>query len=78
MNQVKVLNIRVIPRSGRNEVKADAAGTLRVYLTRPAEKGLANRQLIGVLAKYLGLKKYQLRIIRGESSRNKAVEVSDG
>lgn len=77
MNKARVLNIRVTPRSGRNEVKEDG-GALRVYLTRPAEKGQANKQLIGVLAEHLGLKKYQLKIIRGEGSRNKVVEVSDG
>ncbi len=74
MSKGKILNIRVIPRSGRNEVKQEGA-SLRVYLTRAPEKGLANKQLIELLADYLGVKKYQVRIIRGESSRNKAVEV---
>jgi uncharacterized protein (TIGR00251 family) len=70
-----VLRIRVIPRASRNLVKQEE-GHLKVYLTSPAQEGLANAQLVKLLAEHFGVKKYQVRIIRGEKSRDKEVQIS--
>ena len=71
-----ILDVRVSPKASRNLVKQEA-GVLKVYLMRPAQDGLANRQLIEVLAQYLKVKKYQIKIIKGEACRNKIIEVAD-
>ena len=71
-----ILSVRVQPKSSRNLVKQEN-GTLKVCLTKPAESGLANAQLIELLAKHLKVKKYQLKIVKGFSSRNKLIEISD-
>lgn len=68
------LNIRVVPKASRNLVKEEDKG-LKVYLTRPAQDGLANEQLIVLLSEYLKVKKYQLKIIKGHKSRDKLIEV---
>ena len=68
-----VLNIRVYPKAGRNQVKEEN-GLLKVYLTQPAHDGLANKQLIELLSAHLKLKRYRIRIIKGERSRNKVIE----
>jgi len=69
-----VLAVKVIPRSSRNLVKEEN-GRLKVYLTRAPLEGLANAQLIAVLSEHFKLKKYQIRIIQGEKSRNKVIEI---
>jgi len=69
-----ILDIRVIPKASRNLVKEENS-KIKVYLTKPAEDGLANEQLIELLGKYFKVRKYQIRIIRGEKSRNKSVEI---
>jgi hypothetical protein len=66
--------IRVIPKASRNKVQEES-GSLKVYVTKPAQDGLANDQVLELLAKYLKVKKYQLKIIQGEKSRNKVIEV---
>ena len=71
-----ILNIRVSPKSSRNLVQEES-GNLRVYVTRPAEDGLANAMAIELLADYFHLKKYEISIIKGEKSRNKSVQVPD-
>jgi len=71
-----ILKIRVRPKSSRNLVKEEAGG-IKVYLTKPAVDGLANSQLIELLAKYLRVKKYQLKIIKGDKSRDKLVEYEE-
>ena len=71
-----ILNIRVIPGASRNLVKNES-GHLKIYLTKPPVDGLANKQLIGLLSKYLKIKKYQIKIIKGKRSRNKSIEIPD-
>ena len=69
-----VLNIRVSTQASRNLVKEEGLG-LKVYLTKPAREGLANDQLIELLARYFKVKKYQITIIKGEHSKNKLVRI---
>jgi uncharacterized protein (TIGR00251 family) len=71
-----ILNVRVIPKSSRNLIKEENR-TFKVYLTRPAQDGLANAQLIDLLSDYLHIKKYQIKIIKGQKSRDKLVEIND-
>jgi len=69
-----ILNIRVIPKSSRNLIKEEN-NSFKVYLTRPAHSGLANKQLIELLAEHLNLKKYQIKIIQGGKSRDKVIKI---
>ncbi len=70
------INIRVVPRSSRVEVKP-VNGIFKVCLTKPAVDGQANTQLIEVLAEHFRVKKYQVEIIRGLNSRNKIINIED-
>jgi uncharacterized protein (TIGR00251 family) len=72
-----ILHVRVVPKSSRTAVKQEEA-EWKVYLTKPAQDGLANEQLREVLSEHLKVKKYRIRIIKGEKSRNKIIEVDDG
>lgn len=47
----------------------------KVYVTAPPEDGKANKKLIELLAEHFGVAKSQVRIIKGEISRNKIVEI---
>ena len=67
--------IKVFPSSGKNLVKKQEDGTFKVYLTKPPLKGKANQQLIKIFAEYIGVKEYQVEIIKGERGRNKIVRV---
>lgn len=69
-----ILNIRVIPKSNRNLIKKEN-DYLKVYLTNPAQEGLANKQLIELLAEHLNVKKRQIRIVKGEKCRDKLIEI---
>ena len=69
-----ILNIRVVPRASRNLVKKEGE-RLKAYLTRPAEDGQANAQLIELLSDYLQVKKYRIKIIKGDKSREKVIEI---
>ncbi len=70
-----IFNIRVYPKAGRNLIKEENS-CLKAYLSQAPHDGLANKQLIELLAKHLKVKKYQIKIIKGEKSRNKVIEIS--
>ncbi len=71
-----ILQVRVSPKASRNLVKEENGG-FKVYLTKPAQDGLANEQCINLLSEHLKVKKYQLKIIKGDKSRNKLVEITE-
>ncbi|MBI2125592.1 DUF167 domain-containing protein [Candidatus Woesearchaeota archaeon] len=66
-----LLGLKVIPHSGRTELKEDN-GKLKLYLKSAPEKGKANTELIKFFKKNHQL---SVRIKSGESSREKVIEV---
>ena len=71
------LAIRVTPNAKRNEISEFLDdGTIRIRLTAPPVDGKANSALIEFLSKVLGVKRSDIEIIAGETSRNKLVSVS--
>ena len=59
----------------RDEVAGVIDGTVIVFVSAPAHEGRANRATCRLLAKHLGLAQSRLRILHGQSSRDKLVEV---
>ncbi len=68
------LTVRVIPRARRNAVEPQADGTCRVYTTAAPADGDANAAVIKMLAKHLGVPKSTIKIIRGQTARDKVLE----
>jgi uncharacterized protein (TIGR00251 family) len=72
---VKRISVKVLPRSSQNKVVAEKE-IFKVKLTAPPVGGAANEALIKVLAEYFDVKKSQIKIISGNTSRMKIVEIS--
>jgi len=68
-----LLPLRVTPGAKRNAVGGCHDGALKVSVTQIAEKGKANQQVVKLLAKALGMKKSQLELVSGETSREKRI-----
>lgn len=66
-----VLPVRAQPGAGRNEIRGEQNGMLKVSVTQIAEKGKANKALIAVLSKELRLRKSQLELLAGHTSSEK-------
>lgn len=71
-----ILEVKVVPGSGRVAVTASPQG-LKVHLSSPAEGGRANTQLCQVLARHFQVKPYQVKLIRGQRSRQKLIQIDD-
>jgi uncharacterized protein len=68
------LNIKVIPNSKKNSIVQEE-GRFKIHLAAPAVDGKANEALIEFLAEHFNVKKRQVRIVRGSTSREKVVEL---
>ncbi len=68
--------IRVTPRAKQNKVQPQADGSLKVYVTAPPEDGRANEAVVETIAQWLGVKRRDVEIIRGATSRHKVVRVT--
>ncbi len=68
--------VRVVPRSSKAGVVGPVGEELKVKLTAPPVGGAANMQLVDVLARYFGVRKQAVRIIRGHRAKSKLVEIS--
>jgi uncharacterized protein len=66
-----ILPVRAHPGARRNEIRDVQDGMLKVSVTQAPEKGKANKAVIELLAKKLGLKKSQIELIAGETSHQK-------
>ena len=67
--------VRVQPRARRNEIAGERDGALLVRVTAPPVEGRANDAVRRLLAKRLGVPAGRVSVVRGESSRDKVIEV---
>src|SRR5258708_930114 len=70
-----VFLVRVQPRSNKNEIVGVMDGALKVRLQAPAVENRANQELCEFLAELLKRPNSAVRILSGERSRNKRVEI---
>ena len=68
--------MRVIPRAKKNEIAGFRDEALLVRLAAPPIEGAANDALVDVIAAWLSVPRRAVRILSGERSRRKRVQVS--
>jgi uncharacterized protein (TIGR00251 family) len=70
-----VFAVRVQPRASKDEIAGEMGGVLKVRLCAPAVEDRANEALIEFLARFLKTPKSAVRILAGERSRTKRIEI---
>ncbi len=74
------LSVRLTPNGGRDaidgvETGSDGESYLRARVSVAPEKGKANKALIALLAKSLGIPKSSLALLSGETARKKILRI---
>ena len=69
------LPVRVTPNASRNEITGFRDGALQVKIAAPPSGGKANKELTDFLSRTLGVKKFAITIVKGQTSRNKAIAI---
>lgn len=69
-----LLTVRVVPNAKKERLLVEG-GTVKVYLNAPPVDGKANDALIEFLTEHYKVRRSAVRIVRGETSRTKVVEI---
>jgi uncharacterized protein len=69
------LSVRVQPRASTNGIAGIHGNSLKVRLTAPPVEGAANEALVNFLADTFAVPRRAIKILAGESSRSKIVEI---
>jgi uncharacterized protein (TIGR00251 family) len=66
-----ILPVRAQPGARKAGVLGEQAGALKIAVTAPPEDGRANKALTEALRELLGLKRSQVELLSGATSRDK-------
>ncbi len=70
-----VVSLKARPGAKKDAILGERLGALRVSVTAPPDKGRANEAIVDVLAAGLDLKRSSIRLLSGETSRDKRLLV---
>lgn len=69
-----IINVKVIPNAKNNKV-SNENGIFKLHVNAPALDGKANRKVIELLSEYFKVNKSKIKIVKGEKSREKLMEI---
>ena len=70
-----IFSVKVQPRASKDEIAGEMGGALKVRLRAPAVEDRANEALVDFLAQLLKTSRSAVRILGGERSRTKRLEI---
>ena len=70
------LDLKVSPKASRNAITGFLGEVLKVSVTAAPERGKANAAVEELLAGQLGLPRGAVRVVAGETSKSKKVEIA--
>jgi uncharacterized protein (TIGR00251 family) len=71
------INFQVLPRSSQSMIVGLHNDAVKIKLTKPPVDGQANAECCRVVAKYFGVSKTKVSVLRGTASRQKTILVED-
>jgi len=71
------IQVKVIPRSSKNQLIQNSDGSYKIKLTAPPVDGEANEQLILFLSKEMNIPKNKIHILKGKTGKQKILEIED-
>ena len=69
--QGSTLAVRAQPGARRTGIQGEFRGALKIAVSAPPEDGRANAAIIAVLQEALGLRRSQITLLNGQTSRDK-------
>ena len=69
------LTLFIQPKASKNEIIGPHNGALKIKITAPPVDGKANAALVEFLSEILDIPKRQIEILKGQTGRNKSVEI---
>ncbi len=70
-----IIQVKITPRSSKNAFEGWQGDVLRIRLHAVPEKGEANEELISFLSESFEVPKSHIRLVSGQTSRLKRIEI---
>jgi uncharacterized protein len=70
------LSIKAVPGASRDRIVGELGDALKVAVSAPPEGGKANRAIVALLSRRLGVPESHVSIVRGQSSPRKEVFIA--
>lgn len=70
-----IISLHIVPRSSVNEVTGVYGDAVKMKIKSPPVDGKANKAIIGFISKSLRISKSDIRIIKGETGKNKKIGI---
>ena len=70
-----LLAVKAQPRASRNAIEGELGKELRVRITAPPVDSAANEALVRFIAETAGVKRSQVELVRGGTSRHKVLAI---
>jgi uncharacterized protein (TIGR00251 family) len=75
MTSIARLDVYVQPRASKTQIAGRHDGRIKIRLAAPPVDGAANAELGRFIAERLGVAKSKVRVVAGEASRRKVIEI---
>ena len=69
------IEVKVLPKSGRDEIRGCVNGILKIRVSAPRIEGKANERLIELISRTIGAPRSDITIIKGRTSRIKTMSI---
>ena len=70
------LRLRVAAKASAPRIAGEHAGSLKLSVAEPPEKGRANQGVVRLLADALGIPRKQIELVSGHASQDKRVAIA--
>lgn len=72
-----LIKVKAYPNSKEEKVVKKTADSFDVFVCEEAERNMANKRIIEVLAGYFGVPQYKMKMIKGFKEMNKIFDIKD-
>jgi uncharacterized protein (TIGR00251 family) len=69
------IEVKVLPKSGRDEIRGCINGILKVRVSAPPIEGKANEGVVELISNTIGVPRSDISIIKGRTSRIKTISI---
>lgn len=72
-----IFTARVLPRASKSEIAGEMDGALKIRIASPPVEGAANDELVRLLAKAFEVRKSDVQILSGQTSKTKQIKIKN-
>lgn len=70
-----IIIVKVVPQSGQQKWALGKSNELKAYIKSPPERGLANKELLKMIASSLRIPMSDVHLLAGDTARTKKIKI---